>query len=84
MQLNVLLLGSGGREHAMAWKISQSEMLETLYVAPGNPGTAQFATNISLPLDDFDEIQSFIEENDIDLTVPGLEKPLVDGISDFL
>lgn len=84
MKLNVLLLGSGGREHAMAWSINKSEMLKRLYVAPGNPGTAGIAQNIDLALDDFDEIQSFIEVNDIDLTVVGPEKPLVEGITDFL
>lgn len=84
MILNVLLLGSGGREHAMAWSISKSELLGNLYVAPGNPGTAQVAQNVDLSLDDFDEIQSFIEVNDIDLTVVGPEKPLVKGIVDFL
>lgn len=84
MSLNVLLLGSGGREHALAWKIKQSEMLADLYVAPGNPGTAQVADNVDLSLDDFEEIQSFIETNDIDLTVVGPEKPLVNGIVDFL
>lgn len=84
MKLNVLLLGSGGREHAMAWSISKSDLLGSLYVAPGNPGTAQVAKNVDLSLDDFDEIQSFIEVNDIDLTVVGPEKPLVDGIVDFL
>lgn len=84
MKLNVLLLGSGGREHAMAWSISKSDLLGKLYVAPGNPGTARVAQNISLALDDFDEILSFVEDNDIDLTVVGPEKPLVDGIVDFL
>jgi phosphoribosylamine--glycine ligase len=84
MDLNVLLLGSGGREHALAWKISQSEMLDTLYVAPGNSGTAQVAKNVPLPLDDFEEIRAFIEQNAIDLTVVGPEKPLVMGIVDYL
>jgi len=84
MKLNILLLGSGGREHSMAWSISKSELLDQLFVAPGNPGTAQLGKNVSLELDDFDEVQSFIEVNDIDLTVVGPEKPLVDGIVDFL
>jgi phosphoribosylamine--glycine ligase len=84
MELNVLILGSGGREHALAWSISKSEMLGKLYVAPGNPGTKQLAENVSLALDDFDEIQSFLEVHDIDLTIVGPEKPLVDGIVDFL
>ena len=84
MALNVLLIGSGGREHAMAWSISKSELLGTLYAAPGNPGTAQVAENISINTSDFDEVQSFVEVNDIDLTVVGPEQPLVDGLVDHL
>lgn len=84
MSLNVLLLGSGGREHAMAWSISKSHMLDTLYIAPGNPGTAEVGTNVDLSLSDFDGILKFVEDNDIHLTVVGPEKPLVDGITDFL
>ncbi len=84
MNLNVLLLGSGGREHAMAWSISKSELLGKLYVAPGNPGTAQVAENAALSLNDFSEVLEFIEEKNIDLTVVGPEKPLVNGIADYL
>ena len=84
MGLNVLLIGNGGREHAMAWSINKSDMLGKLYVAPGNPGTAQVAENVSFDTSDFDEVQSFIEVNNIDLTVVGPEKPLVDGIVDYL
>jgi phosphoribosylamine--glycine ligase len=84
MKLNVLLLGSGGREHALAWKISQSLLLDGFWAAPGNPGTAALAENVPLSLDDFEEIQTFIETHDVDLTVVGPEKPLVDGIVDFL
>lgn len=82
--MNVLLLGSGGREHTLAWSISQSSQLDTLFVAPGNPGTAQLGKNVDLSLSDFDEILSFVEKNDIALTVVGPEQPLVDGIVDFL
>lgn len=82
--MNVLLLGSGGREHALAWKISQSPKLDTLYVAPGNPGTAQVGTNVDLSLSNHEEVLAFIEENDVELTVVGPEKPLVEGITDFL
>lgn len=82
--MNVLLLGSGGREHAMAWSIAKSEKLDQLYIAPGNPGTAQVGTNVDLSLSDFEGILSFVEEKDIDLTVVGPEQPLVDGITDFL
>lgn len=84
MSLNVLLLGSGGREHAIAWRIGKSDLLKKLYIAPGNPGTAQIGTNVELSLSDFPAIQSFIDENDINLTIVGPEQPLVDGITDFL
>lgn len=82
--MNVLLLGSGGREHAMAWSIAKSDKLDKLYIAPGNPGTAQHGTNVDLSLSDFDAILDFVETNDIELTVVGPEQPLVDGITDFL
>lgn len=84
MTMNVLLLGSGGREHAIAWSFSKSEKLDQLYIAPGNPGTAQVGTNVDISLSDFDAILEFVEEKNIDLTVVGPEKPLVDGITDFL
>lgn len=84
MGLNVLLLGNGGREHAMAWSIAKSDKLDTLYIAPGNTGTAQVGTNIDLSLSDFEAILAFVEEKEIDLTVVGPEKPLVKGIVDFL
>jgi len=82
--MNVLLLGSGGREHAMAWSIAKSDKLDRLYIAPGNPGTAQHGSNVDLSLSDFDAILDFVEDNDIELTVVGPEQPLVDGITDFL
>lgn len=82
--MNVLLLGSGGREHSMAWSIAKSDLLDELYIAPGNPGTAQVGTNADLSLSDFDDILNFVEEKEIDLTVVGPEKPLVAGIADFL
>ncbi|MDZ7714698.1 MAG: phosphoribosylamine--glycine ligase [Balneolaceae bacterium] len=82
--MNVLLLGSGGREHTLAWSISKSPKLDTLFIAPGNPGTAQHGENVEVSLSDFDGILSFIEKNDIKLTVVGPEQPLVDGITDFL
>ncbi len=82
--MNILLLGSGGREHAFAWKIVQSADCTNLYVAPGNAGTATIATNIPLGITDFPAIKSFILEKDIDLVVVGPEEPLVKGIVDFL
>lgn len=82
--MNILLLGSGGREHAFAWKIVQSDDCKNLYVAPGNAGTAAIATNIPLGITDFPAIKSFILEKGIDLVVVGPEEPLVKGIVDFL
>lgn len=82
--MNVLLLGSGGREHAIAWKIGSSPKLDNLYIVPGNPGTAEVGTNIDIPLSDFEAILEFIEKKDIELTIVGPEKPLVEGIVDFL
>jgi phosphoribosylamine---glycine ligase len=81
---NVLLLGGGGREHAMAWKLNQSPLLGTLYIAPGNPGTAQIGTNVSLDASRFDDVTAFCEENSVDLVVVGPEAPLVNGIADHL
>ncbi len=82
--MNVLLLGSGGREHALAWCINKSDKLDALYIAPGNPGTAEVGTNVDLSLSDFEGILNFVEQKNIDLTVVGPEKPLVEGITDFL
>ncbi len=84
MAMNVLLIGSGGREHALAWSINKSPQLDQLFIAPGNPGTAQVGNNIELDTSDFDEVVAFIEEEDIALTVVGPEQPLVDGIADYL
>lgn len=81
---NILVLGSGGREHSLAWAIAKSPLTENLYIAPGNPGTAQEGINVELDINDHDAILEFIEENDITLTVIGPEKPLVDGLVDFL
>ncbi len=81
--MKVLLLGSGGREHALAWKISQSSILDQLFIAPGNAGTRQFGKNIPLSPIDFIAIKSFVLENNIDMVVVGPEEPLVLGIYDF-
>ena len=82
--MNILLLGSGGREHAFAWKIIQSPKCSQLFVAPGNPGTAEIATNVSLGVTDFTGIYKFIQANSIDLVVIGPEEPLVKGLVDYL
>jgi phosphoribosylamine--glycine ligase len=81
--MNILLLGSGGREHAMAWKIRKSPRLKKLYIAPGNAGTAHLGTNIELSLDDFRGIGQFSLDNQIDMVVVGPEDPLVKGIVDY-
>ena len=81
---SVLLIGGGGREHAIAWKLSQSDRLGTLYIAPGNPGTASLGSNISLDLNNFQEILDFVQDKGIELVVVGPEGPLVNGLSDFL
>lgn len=81
--MTILLLGSGGREHALAWKMLQSNKCKKLYVAPGNAGTSQIATNVSLNIIDFEAIQSFVLENDVTMVVVGPEDPLVHGIYDF-
>ena len=80
--MNVLILGSGGREHALAWKISQSPLLHNLYCAPGNPGTAACATNLSVDLSCFDNIKQVVLRYDITMVVVGPEDPLVRGIAD--
>lgn len=82
--MKVLLLGGGGREHALAWKISQSTKLEKLYVAPGNAGTAQMAENVDMAVTDFEAIAAFIRDKGIEMLVVGPEDPLVEGIRDFL
>lgn len=81
--MNILLLGSGGRENAMAWKIAQSPRLTQLFVAPGNPGTAAVATNLEIAADDFSKLKVAVIENKIDIVVVGPEDPLVKGIVDF-
>lgn len=81
---SVLLIGGGGREHAIAWKLSQSDKLGKLFIAPGNPGTASLGTNVSLDINNFQEILAFIKDSGIELVVVGPEGPLVNGIADFL
>ena len=81
--MNILLLGSGGREHAFAWKMTQSALCTQLFVAPGNAGTAKIATNIAVNPNDFETIKQFVLENAIKMVVVGPEDPLVNGIYDF-
>ena len=81
--MNILLLGSGGREHAFAWKISKSKLCKKLFVAPGNAGTQNIAENINLNINDFNEIKDFVIKNKIELVIVGPEEPLVRGIVDF-
>lgn len=81
--MNILLLGSGGREHALAWKMLQSDKCKTLYVAPGNAGTAQIATNVPLNPNDFDSVKQFVLDHHVNMVVVGPEDPLVNGISDY-
>ncbi|MDL2221107.1 phosphoribosylamine--glycine ligase [Parabacteroides sp. OttesenSCG-928-N08] len=81
--MNVLLLGSGGREHALAWKLAQSQKVTNLYIAPGNAGTASVGTNVALKADDFPAIKEFVLENNILMVVVGPEDPLVKGIYDY-
>ena len=81
--MNILLLGSGGREHALAWKIAKSSKLDKLFIAPGNAGTNQVGTNVNIKAEDFDAIKEFVLANDIKMVVCGPEAPLVAGISDY-
>lgn len=81
--MNILLLGSGGREHALAWKMAQSEKVDRLFIAPGNAGTASVGTNVAMKADDFDAIADFVRREGIGMVVVGPEDPLVKGISDF-
>ena len=81
--MKLLLLGSGGREHALAWKIAQSPKIEKLYIAPGNAGTARVGENVPLKADDFDGIRRFVLEQGVDMVVVGPEDPLVKGIYDY-
>ena len=82
--MKILLLGSGGREHALAWKIAQSERVEKLFIAPGNAGTQNCGENINMKADDFEAVKQFVSEKGIDMVVVGPEDPLVKGIYDNL
>ena len=81
--MNILVLGSGGREHTLSWKIAQSKHVENLFVAPGNAGTAQIATNVAVSPDDFEAVKQLVHDKEIDMVVVGPEDPLVKGIYDY-
>lgn len=81
--MNVLLLGGGGREHALAWKMAQSEKLESFFIAPGNAGTSDYGENVNLSPADFPSVKTFVLENKVDMVIVGPEEPLVKGIHDF-
>jgi len=81
--MNTLILGSGGREHAFAWRIAQSPLCDKLFVAPGNAGTAQVASNLSIEYNDFEKIAEAVISNQIELVIVGPEEPLVKGIRDY-
>ena len=80
--MRILLLGSGGREHALAWKIAQSEKVDQLFIAPGNAGTSGVGENVAIKADDFEALKDFAVEHAIDMVVVGPEDPLVKGIYD--
>lgn len=82
--MNILLLGSGGREHTFAWKMKQSPLCNTLFIAPGNAGTSQCGTNLTLDISNFEAVKTAIIEHQIEMVVVGPEAPLVDGIYDFI
>jgi phosphoribosylamine--glycine ligase len=84
LTMNVLILGSGGREHAFAWRMRSSKYLNNLYIAPGNAGTASLGTNVPISPTDFLALKSFALENDVDMIVVGPEDPLVQGIYDYI
>src|SRR6266496_4011123 len=81
--MRILLLGSGGREHALAWKINQSVWANPLYIAPGNAGTAQCGKNVPLDITDFNAIGSFCISEKIEMIIVGPEEPLVNGLYDY-
>lgn len=81
--MRILLLGSGGREHALAWKIHQSVWTNPLFIAPGNPGTAEFGTNVDLDIRDFEAISTFCVKEHIEMVIVGPEEPLVNGLYDY-
>lgn len=82
--MNILLLGSGGRESALAWKISQSPLADTLYIAPGNAGTSAYGVNVAVKPLDFEAVADWVRGHDVNMLVVGNEDPLVAGITDYM
>ncbi len=82
--MNILIIGSGGREHALGWKIKQSKKVDKLFFAPGNAGTAEIGTNVETSVSDFDKIKTIVLTNNINLILIGPEVPLVEGLHDFI
>ena len=78
--MRILLLGSGGREHALAWKIAQSVKCSKLFIAPGNAGTGAVGENVAIGVNDFDKLKDFVVEEKVDMVVVGPEDPLVNGV----
>ena len=81
--MNILLLGSGGREHAMAWKLANSQHISKLFIAPGNAGTRLVGINVAISPNDFLKIKEFVVKENINMVIVGPEEPLVNGIHDF-
>ena len=81
--MKILLLGSGGREHALAWKMAQSSILDELFIAPGNSGTRKHGKNIPIDPNDFEAVKNAVIDNNIEIVIVGPEQPLVNGIADF-
>jgi phosphoribosylamine---glycine ligase len=81
--MNILLIGSGGREHAFAWKLKQSTLCNKLLIAPGNAGTALCGTNLDIAVNDFEKLACACKEHSVDMILVGPEEPLVKGIYDF-
>ena len=81
--MNVLILGSGGREHALAWKVSQSSSCNKLFIAPGNSGTSEIGQNVEINVTDFEKIKTLAINEEIEMIIVGPEDPLVNGVYDF-
>ena len=81
--MNILIIGSGGREHALAWKLKQSDLCSHLFIAPGNAGTSQCGTNLPIAITDFDALSAACVKEKVEMVLVGPEEPLVKGIYDF-